>query len=86
MAPCCIGPGITGNEGRVAARHMHQNFFEFLPRFKLAFVGNTKPRIATVDEALVRRLNLVPFQFQPATRDERLKEKLVVEYRATHRR
>ena len=73
---------FTGNEGRIAARHMHQNFFEFLPRFKLVFVGNTKPRIASVDEALVRRLNLVPFQFRPATRDEQLKEKLVIEYPA----
>jgi P4 family phage/plasmid primase-like protien len=73
---------LTGNEGRIAARHMHQNFFEFWPRFKLVFVGNTKPRIASVDEALVRRLNLVPFQYQPATRDEQLKEKLVVEYPA----
>ena len=73
---------LTGNEGRIAARHMHQRFFEFLPRFKLVFVGNTKPRIASVDEALVRRLNLVPFRFQPATRDEQLKEKLVVEYPA----
>jgi putative DNA primase/helicase len=73
---------LTGNEGRIAARHMHQNFFEFLPRFKLVFVGNTKPRIASVDEALVRRLNLVPFQFRPATRDEQLKEKLVIEYPA----
>jgi len=63
---------LTGNEGRIAARHMHQNFFEFWPRFKLVFVGNTKPRIASVDEALVRRLNLIPFQYQPATRDERL--------------
>jgi putative DNA primase/helicase len=73
---------LTGNEGKIAARHMHQNFFEFWPRFKLVFVGNTKPRIASVDEALVRRLNLVPFQYQPATRDEQLKEKLVIEYPA----
>ena len=50
--------------------------------FKLVFVGNTKPRIAAVDEALVRRLNLVPFRFQPATRDEQLKEKLSLEYPA----
>jgi putative DNA primase/helicase len=76
---------LTGNEGRIAARYLHQNHFEFLPRFKLVFVGNTKPRIASVDEALVRRLNLVPFQFQPATRDEQLKEKLTVEYPAIMR-
>ena len=73
---------LTGNEGRIAARHMHQSFFEFAPSFKLVFVGNTKPRISSVDEALVRRLNLVPFRFQPATRDEQLKEKLIVEYPA----
>ena len=73
---------LTGNEGRIAARHMHQGFFEFWPRFKLVFVGNTKPRISAVDDALARRLNLVPFRFQPAKRDEQLKEKLVVEYPA----
>jgi len=48
----------------------------------LAFVGNTKPRISSVDAAIARRLNLVPFRFQPATRDEHLKERLVVEYPA----
>jgi putative DNA primase/helicase len=73
---------LTGNEGKIAARHMHQSFFEFWPRFKLTFAGNTKPRIRAVDAAIARRLNLVPFQFQPARRDEHLKERLEVEYPA----
>jgi putative DNA primase/helicase len=73
---------LTGNEGKIAARHMHRDFFEFWPRFKLVFVGNAKPRIRVVDDAIARRLNLVPFTFQPAQRDEQLKEKLTIEYPA----
>src|SRR5262249_10520971 len=52
------------------------------PRFKLVFAGNTKPRISVVDEAIARRLNLVPFNHPPRQRDDRLKEKLEVEYPA----
>ena len=73
---------LTGNEGKIAARHMHQGFFEFRPRFKLAFAGNSKPRLSAVDTAIARRLNLVPFRFQPAKHDEQLKEKLEVEFPA----
>jgi len=37
------------------------DFFEFKPRFKLLIVGNHKPRLRTVDEAIRRRLHLIPF-------------------------
>jgi putative DNA primase/helicase len=73
---------LTGNTGRIAARYMHRDFFEFWPRFKLVFDGNSKPQISSVDEALARRLNLVPFRFRPAHRDEGLKAKLEPEYPA----
>jgi putative DNA primase/helicase len=48
----------------------------------LVFVGNAKPRIATVDDAIARRLNLVPFTFKPAHLDSDLKQKLEIEYPA----
>ena len=73
---------LTGNEVPIAARFMHCDFFEYRPKFKICFVGNAKPRIATVDDAIARRLNLVPFTNKPAQRDEQLKEKLVLEYPA----
>jgi putative DNA primase/helicase len=73
---------LTGNDRKIPARFCNQNFFEFEPRFKLCFVGNHKPRIAHVDDALIRRLDLVPFTFKPAKRDTHLKEKLVAEYPA----
>ncbi len=39
---------------------MRQDFFEFDPAFKLLIVGNHKPSRRTVDEAIRRRLQLIP--------------------------
>ncbi|MGO9048942.1 MAG: phage/plasmid primase, P4 family [Xanthobacteraceae bacterium] len=51
---------LTGGD-RVSARFMRQDFFEFTPQFKLLIAGNHKPGLRTVDEAIRRRLHLVPF-------------------------
>ena len=57
-----------------------QNTFEFVPQFKITFVGNNQPRITNVDDAMRRRLVLVPFTQKPATADITLKDRLVDEY------
>ncbi len=51
---------ITGGD-RVSARFMRQDFFTYLPHFKLVIAGNHKPAIRNIDEAMKRRLHLVPF-------------------------
>jgi putative DNA primase/helicase len=51
---------ITGGD-KISARFMRQDFFEFLPVFKLIIAGNNKPTLRTVDEAIRRRLHLLPF-------------------------
>jgi putative DNA primase/helicase len=51
---------LTGGD-RVAARFMRQDFFEFVPQFKLVIAGNHKPGLRSVDEAMRRRFNLIPF-------------------------
>ena len=51
---------LTGGD-RVSARFMRQDFFEFIPQFKLIVAGNHKPSLRTVDEAMRRRLHFVPF-------------------------
>jgi putative DNA primase/helicase len=51
---------LTGGD-RIAARFMRQDFFEYIPQFKLFIFGNHKPRLRTVDEAIRRRLHLIPF-------------------------
>lgn len=51
---------LTGGD-RIAARYMRQDFFEFTPVFKLIMAGNHKPGLRDVDEAIRRRLHLIPF-------------------------
>lgn len=72
---------LTGGD-RISARFMRQDFFEFLPQFKLFITGNHKPTIRTVDEAIRRRLYLIPFNvtIPPNERDLQLAEKLKSEW------
>ena len=74
---------LTGGD-TITARFMRQDFFDFVPTFKLFICGNHKPRLTSVDEAMRRRLLLVPFtvQIPPAERDPHLPEKLKAEWPA----
>jgi putative DNA primase/helicase len=71
---------ITGGD-KVSARFMRQDFFEYIPQFKLLIAGNHKPSIRNVDEAMKRRLHLIPFTvtIPPERRDGKLTEKLYAE-------
>lgn len=72
---------LTGGD-RIAARYMRQDFFEFVPQFKLLVAGNHKPGLRTVDEAIRRRFNLIPFTITipPEERDLELADKLKAEW------
>lgn len=70
---------LTGGD-RISARFMRQDFFTFLPAFKLTIIGNHKPGLRNVDNAARRRFNLVPFTRKPATPDRHLEEKLKTEW------
>jgi putative DNA primase/helicase len=72
---------LTGGD-RVAARFMRQDFFEFIPTCKWIVVGNHKPSLTCVDDAIKRRLFIVPFIRQPAHPDCDLEEKLKAEWPA----
>jgi putative DNA primase/helicase len=71
---------LTGGD-KISARFMRQDFFEFLPQFKLLVAGNHKPAIRNIDEAMKRRLHLIPFTVTvpPERRDKRLQQKLLAE-------
>jgi putative DNA primase/helicase len=71
---------ITGGD-KVSARFMRQDFFEYTPQFKPLIVGNHKPSIRNIDEAMRRRLHLIPFTvtIPPERRDGQLTEKLLAE-------
>jgi putative DNA primase/helicase len=74
---------LTGGD-KITARFMRQDFFDFTPTFKLLICGNHKPRLNSVDEAIRRRLLLVPFtvQIPLAERDKDLADKLRAEWPA----
>jgi putative DNA primase/helicase len=74
---------LTGGD-KIPARFMRQDFFEFIPQFKLVIAGNHKPGLRGVDEAIRRRMNLVPFivTIPVEERDEQLSEKLKAEWPA----
>jgi putative DNA primase/helicase len=72
---------LTGGD-RISARFMRQDFFEFVPQFKLWIAGNHKPHLRSVDEAIRRRFHLIPFTvtIPPSERDQELAEKLKTEW------
>jgi putative DNA primase/helicase len=74
---------LTGGD-EITARFMRQDFFSFTPTFKLMIVGNHKPRIRTVDEAMRRRIQMIPFNITipKEDRDPDLTEKLKAEWPA----
>jgi putative DNA primase/helicase len=51
---------LTGGD-KIEARFMRQDFFSFYPQFKLLFHGNHMPALRTVNKAITRRFNRVPF-------------------------
>lgn len=66
-----VDEGRTWSETRVktltadevlTARFMRGDFFEFKRTHKLLVVGNHQPALRTVDDAIRRRLHLVPFK------------------------
>ncbi len=72
---------LSGGEP-ISARFMRQDNFIFTPTFKLLIAGNAKPRFPVVDDAMERRLHLVPFTRKPAEVNRRLGEELREEYPA----
>ena len=72
---------LTGGDP-ITARFMRQDFFTFVPSFKLFIAGNHKPALRGVDEALRRRFHLIPFTITipAAERDVDLPEKLKEEW------
>lgn len=72
---------MTGQD-KIAARFLHGEWFEFAPHFKLWLATNHKPVIRGCDEAIWRRVRLIPFTvtIPAAERDHHLAEHLQGEW------
>lgn len=51
---------LSGGD-RVTARRMREDYFEFVPTFKIILAVNHRPEIRGTDAAIWRRIHLVPF-------------------------
>jgi putative DNA primase/helicase len=60
---------ITGGD-RITARFLHQNDFEFSPKFKLWLSTNILPKIRGADHGIWRRVRLIPFNVQFRIKDD----------------
>ena len=60
---------LTGGD-TVVARHLYRDHFEFRPQFKLWIFANDAPRVRDDDDAVWRRIRLVPF-VHPVPREQR---------------
>jgi putative DNA primase/helicase len=72
---------LTGGDP-VTARFVRADFFTYTPQFKLCISANHRPGLRTIDEAIRRRLHVVPFTvfIPPGERDQALPEALKEEY------
>jgi P4 family phage/plasmid primase-like protien len=70
---------MTGGD-EISARFMRQDFFEFFPQFKLRFTGNHMPILRTINKAITRRFNRIPFVV--TIPDERINKHLEDELKA----
>ncbi len=70
---------LTGGD-TITARFMRQDFFEYVPQFKLTIIGNHRPVLRNVDDAARRRFNVVPFTHKPKEVDRQLETKLRAEW------
>ncbi len=72
---------MTGGDP-LLARFMRQNFFEFMPEFKLVLIANDFPRVRASSDAFWRRVRVIPIDRKiPAKQvDPNLMDKLRAEY------
>ena len=72
---------LTGGDP-ITANFMRQDHFTFNPQFKLLLSGNHKPAVRSVDEAMRRRIQIIPFAvtIPAAERDPDLAETLKAEW------
>lgn len=72
---------MTGGDA-ITAHFMRQDNFTYTPTFKLTIIGNHKPALHNVDDAMKRRLRIVPFIHKPEVVNPHLGEELQEEWPA----
>jgi putative DNA primase/helicase len=71
---------LTGGD-TITARHLYRASFEYRPQFKLILAGNHRPQIRGAEDAIWRRMRIIPYDvtIPEGERDPNLLEKLLDE-------
>jgi putative DNA primase/helicase len=69
---------LTGGD-KISARFMRGDFFSFEPTFGLVVFGNHLPAVSSPDDAMRRRMILLPFDRKPTAPDPSLPARLIDE-------
>jgi P4 family phage/plasmid primase-like protien len=71
---------MTGQD-TIPARFLYGEFFEFVPQYKIFLAANHKPVVRGTDNAIWRRIHLIPFTvtIPEAEQDRHLEAKLIKE-------
>jgi putative DNA primase/helicase len=69
---------LTGGD-EITARFMHKDNFTYRPTFKILVSGNHRPLLRCVDDAIRRRMVMVPFDFKAENPDRGLEDRLMAE-------
>ena len=71
---------MTGGD-RISCRHLYEDYFEFVPQFKLWLATNNLPAIKGTDDAIWRRIHVIefPVTFPPEKKDKSLGSRLCEE-------
>ena len=71
---------MTGGDV-LSCRHLYRDLFEYKPQFKLWIATNNLPTITGTDEAIWRRIRVIPFSITipPADQDKTLTSRLAAE-------
>jgi putative DNA primase/helicase len=70
---------LTGGD-ILCGRALYQNLFDFHPTHKLIVAGNLKPSFRIVDDAIRRRLHLIPFEVKIEHPDKKFRDRLRPEW------
>lgn len=71
---------LTGGD-KIPVRDLYQSQIEFEPKFKIWMAGNSKPAVTPKDDAMWKRIHVIPFtrRFVGKDQDKDLPDKLIAE-------
>ena len=73
-----VAKELTGGD-RLKARFMRQDFFEFHPTHSITLIVNYRPVVGGTDEAIWRRIRLIPWDYVVPEEERRPQDEMVAE-------